>query len=94
MFLAKHSLVCNQLGRFSFSKTFRPPDQDGNGGGGAGAAVGGRRRGIVSVGAGGGSLQTTLTPQTANIRTFLRGKYAAVKLFQVCFSNVRNVEQF
>ena len=28
VFLVKHSLVCNQLGRFSFSsKTFRPEDK-------------------------------------------------------------------
>eukprot|EP00095_Tigriopus_kingsejongensis_P009498 maker-scaffold1595_size34508-snap-gene-0.8 protein:Tk09498 transcript:maker-scaffold1595_size34508-snap-gene-0.8-mRNA-1 annotation:"dynamin-binding protein" len=69
-FLVKHALVCNQLGRFSFSsKTFRPEDKRKLGPGQSsmsGPAFG----------------QANVTPQSPGIRTFLRGKYAAAKLYQ------------
>ncbi len=68
VFLVKHSLVCNQLGRFSFSKTFRPEDAGGGGaGGGGGGSVGG-------VGGGGGGAGV----RRANIRAVgVVGKEAA-----------------
>ena len=71
-FLAKHGLVCNQLGRFSFSsRTFRPEEKNRKsqnpGGGGTVPPIG----------------QANSAPQTANVRTHLRGKYAAAAIFQV-----------
>eukprot|EP00094_Tigriopus_californicus_P005635 TCALIF_05432-PA protein Name:"Similar to DNMBP Dynamin-binding protein (Homo sapiens)" AED:0.05 eAED:0.05 QI:0/0.53/0.43/1/0.8/0.87/16/1294/2068 len=70
VFLAKHALVCNQLGRFSFSsKAFKPEDKKK-------LAVGLNSSHGPALG------QVNVTPQSAGIRTFLRGKYAAAKLFQ------------
>jgi len=62
VFLVKHSLVCNQLGRFSFSsKTFKPEDK--------------QKRNLSPTGQHIG--QPDIVPQTAGLRTFLRGKYAS-----------------
>ncbi len=52
VFLVKHSLVCNQLGRFSFSsKTFKPEDRrkHSHAAGAAAAAGGGQSIGQVSA---------------------------------------------
>merc|ERR1719150_1974160 len=72
VFLVKHSLVCNQLGRFSFSsKTFRPEEKN--------------RRTLSPTsgqGPGFGQAINEVAPQTSGLRTFLRGKYAAKKLYQ------------
>ncbi len=50
IFMVKHSLVCNQLGRFSFSRTFRPPDDGSNGGGAGGAGASGTGAAVASNG--------------------------------------------
>ena len=95
VFLVKHGLVCTQLGRFNFSsKTFRPEDKKkAVMTAGGGTSIG--QTNLVSLkcapnGVGfmiqskdtRGKIQSTQAPQTAAIRTYLRGKYAAVKLFQ------------
>jgi len=69
VFLVKHSLVCNQLGRFSFSsKTFRSEDKNQR------STSPSRQQFLGQV--------TQVVPQSSGLRTFLRGKYAAVKLYQ------------
>lgn len=68
VFLIKHSLICTQFGRFSFaSKTFRPETD---------------KKRAHSPTRTIGQETSTLNPQSSGNRTFLRGKYAATKLYQ------------
>eukprot|EP00092_Neocalanus_flemingeri_P059232 GFUD01070744.1.p1 GENE.GFUD01070744.1~~GFUD01070744.1.p1 ORF type:complete len:905 (+),score=202.84 GFUD01070744.1:37-2751(+) len=68
VFLIKHSLICTQFGRFSFaSKTFRPETD---------------KKRAQSPARTIGQETSALNPQSSGNRTFLRGRYAATKIYQ------------
>jgi hypothetical protein len=99
VFLIKHSLICSQFGRFSFaSKTFKP-EQDKKGSQSPGRSIGQETSSLVGspmlegFNSGIGMQDTPCppplnpqTPQAAGQRTFLRGRYAATKLYQATAS--------
>jgi len=79
VFLIKHSLICSQFGRFSFaSKTFRPEIDMKK-----------EKSPARTI----GQDTITLNPQSTGNRTFLRGKYAATKLYQTT-RNIIPTNQF